>query len=81
MMGKILTSQIKKYIYYSLESCGLFPEEKRMLPEKIGINDRLYQHVLHEVKTSRKNVVMAWIDYKRAPKTSMSKMHKYPTKS
>ena len=68
MTCKILTAQIKK-IYYWLISRGLFPEEqKRYRKGTRGTGDLPYidQHILKESKTKRKNVAMAWIDYKKA---------------
>ena len=59
----------RKKIYYSLTSCGLFPDEQkgcckgsRGTAELLNID----QHILNESKTRRKNLVMAWIDYKKA---------------
>ena len=61
MMWKILTAQIReKKIYYSLSSRGLFPDEKKGTWELLYID----QHILNERKTRRKNLAMAWIDYK-----------------
>ena len=64
-MWKILTSQIRKEIYYSLTSRGLFPEEQKGSRDTTEL---LYidQRILIESKTSRKNLPMAWIDYKKA---------------
>ena len=69
MMWKILTGQIKEEIYYSLTSRELFPEERkgcckgsRRTVEILYID----QHILKESKTRRKNLAMAWIDYKKA---------------
>ena len=69
MMWKILTAQIREKIYYSLTSCGLFPDEQkgcrkgsRGTAELLCID----QHILNESKTRRKNLAMAWIDYKKA---------------
>ena len=69
MIWKILTAQIREKIYYSLASCGLFPDEQkgrrkgsRDIAELLNIN----QHILNGSKTRRKNLAMAWIDYKKA---------------
>ena len=67
MMWKILTAQIK--VYYSLTSRGLFPDEQKgCCKGSRGTAELLYiyQHILNESKTRRKNLAMAWIDYKKA---------------
>ena len=68
-MWKILTAQIREKIYYSLTSRGLFPDEQKGCRK--GSRDTaelLYidQRILNESKTRRKNLAMAWIDYKKA---------------
>ena len=69
MMWKILTAQIREEIYYSLTSRGLFPnEQKGCRKGSRGTAELLYidQHILNESKNRRKNLAMAWIDYKKA---------------
>ena len=69
MMWKILTVQIREEIYYSQTSRGLFlDEQKRCCKGSRGTTELLYidQHILDESKTRRKNLAMAWIDYKMA---------------
>ena len=69
MMWKILTAQIREKIYYSLTSRGLLHDEQRGCREgSRGTAELLYidQHLLNESKTRRKNLAMAWIDYKMA---------------
>ena len=69
MIWKILTAQIREEIYYSLTSCGLFPEERKgCCKGSRGTAELLYidQHILNESKTRRKNLAMAWIGYKKA---------------
>ena len=69
MMWKILTAQIREEIYYSLTSRGLFPGElKGCCKGSRGTTGLLYidQHILNESKTRRKNLAVAWIDYKKA---------------
>ena len=69
MMWKILTAQIKKEIYYSLTSLELFPEEQKGCRKgSRGTAELLYidQTILNQSKTRRKNLAMAWIDYKKA---------------
>ena len=65
MMWKILTSHIRKKIYYSLISRGLFPnEQKGCRKGSRGTAELIYidQHILNESKNRRKNLAMAWID-------------------
>ena len=65
MIWKILKAQIREEIYYSLECCGLFPEEQKgRYKETRETGDLLYtdQHILKE---RQKNLVMAWIDNKK----------------
>ena len=69
MMWKILTAQIREKIYYSLTSRGLFPDEQKGCRKgSRGSAELLYrdQYILNESKTRRKNLAMAWIDYKKA---------------
>ena len=69
MMWKILTAQIREEIYYSLTSHGLFPDEQRgCCKGSRSTAELLYidQHILDESKTRRKNLAMAWINYKKA---------------
>ena len=68
-MMKILTAQIREEIYESLISRRPFPEEqKRCCKWTWGTGQLLYidQYILNENKTRRKNLTMAWIDYKKA---------------
>ena len=68
VMWKILTAKIRENIYYSLKSRELFPDEQKgCCKESRGRAELLYidQHILTESKTSRKNLAMAWIDYKK----------------
>ena len=47
----------------------MFPDEQKGCCKRYrGIAELLYidQHILNESKTRRKNLVMAWIDYKKA---------------
>ena len=69
MMWKILTAQIREEIYHYLTSRGLFPDEQKgCCKGSRGTAELLYinQHILDESKTRRKNLTMAWIDYKKA---------------
>ena len=68
-MWKILTAQIRKEIYFSLISRGLFPDEQKgCCKGSRGTAALIYidQHILNESKKRRKNLAMAWIDYKKA---------------
>ena len=68
MMWKILTAQIGEKINDSLTSRGLFSDEKKgCCKESLVTAELLYidQHILNESKTRRKNLAMAWIDYKK----------------
>ena len=68
MMWKILTAQIREKIYYSRKSCGLFPDEQKGCRKgSRGTAELLYidQHILNKSKTWRKNLAIAWIDYKK----------------
>ena len=69
MMWKLLTAQIREKINDSLINRGLFPVgQKGCRKWTRGTGELLYidQHILKDSKTRRKNVVMAWIDYKNA---------------
>ena len=69
MMWKTLTAQIREEVYYSLISRGLFTEEQKRchkVTRETGDLLNIDQHILKESKARRKNVVMAWIDYKTA---------------
>ena len=68
MMWKILTVQIREKIYDSLTSRRLFPDEQKGCRKRSkGTTELLYvdQHTLNESKTRRKNLAIAWIDYKK----------------
>ena len=69
MMWKILTAQIREEIYYSLTSRRLFPDEQKGCRKgSRGTAVLLYidQHILNESRNRRKNLAMAWIDFKKA---------------
>ncbi len=60
MILKILTAQTSR---------RFFPDEQKECRKgSRGTAELLYidQHVLNESKTRRKNLAMAWIDYKKA---------------
>ena len=68
IMWKTLT-QIMEKIYNSLISRGIFPDEQKGCRKRTrSTEDLLYidQHILNKSKTRRKNLAMAWIDYKKA---------------
>ena len=69
MIWKILTAQIREKIYYLLTSRGLFPDEQKGCRKGSGGTAELIyidQHILNERKIRRKNLAIAWIDYKKA---------------
>ena len=69
MMWKIQAAQIREEIYFSLTSCGLFPDEQKgCSKESRGTGELLYldQHILNKSKTRCQNLPMAWIDYKKS---------------
>ena len=62
-------AQIRKEIYYSLISRGIFPEEQKGFRKRTRVTGELLhidQHMLNKSKTRRKNLAMACIDYKKA---------------
>ena len=69
VMWKILKAKIREEIYNSLTSRGLFPEEQKGCGKgSRGTAELLYidQHTRSESKSRRKNLAIAWIDYKKA---------------
>ena len=69
MMWKISTARIREEIHYSFTSHGLFPEEQKGCRKRSrGTAELFYivEHILNESKTRRKNLAIAWIDYKKA---------------
>ena len=69
MVWKILIAQIRENIYSLLTSRRLFPDEQKGCREgSRGTAELLYidQHILNESNTRRKNLAVAWIDYKKA---------------
>ena len=64
-----LTTNDVENIGNSLTSRGLFPEEQKGCSKRSrGTAELLYidQHSQNESKTRRKNLAMAWIDYKKS---------------
>ena len=47
MVWKILTAQLREEIYYSLLSCGLFPEEQKGCHKRTGILQYVDQHIFN----------------------------------
>ena len=69
LMWKLLTGVIADQIYGHLEQQKLLPEEQKGCRKRSrGTNDLLYidRAVIREVKSRKKNLAMAWIDYKKA---------------
>ena len=68
-MLRLLTGVIADQIYSHLDQVKLLPEEQKGCKKvSRGINDLLNidRTVIKEVKSRNKNLVMAWIDYKKA---------------
>ena len=69
LMWKLMTGVIADQIYAHLDQEKLLPEEqKRCRKGSRGHDDLLYidTAVIKEVKSRKKNLAMAWIDYKKA---------------
>ena len=68
-MWKLLTGVIVDQIYAHLDQEKLSPEEQKGYRKgSRGTNDLLFidRAVIKEVKSTKKNLVMDWIDYKKA---------------
>ena len=68
MMWKILTAQIREDILLANKS-RVFPDEQKGCHKgSRGTAELPYidKHILNESKNRRKNLTMAWIDYKKA---------------
>ena len=68
-MWKLLAGVITDQIYTHLDQEKLLPEEQKGRKKgSRGTNDLLYidRSVIKEVKSTNKNLAMAWIDYKKA---------------
>lgn len=66
---KILTGMISEEIYSYLIEASLLPEEQKGCRKKSrGTGDLLYidKMILQEVRKRKKNLTMAWIDYRKA---------------
>ena len=69
VVWKLLTSIIYQKIYFHLHSNNLFPlEQKGCLHRSRGTKDQLLidKLILCDAKRKRKNLCMAWIDFKKA---------------
>ena len=69
LMWKLLTGVIADQICAHLDQEKLLPEEQKGCRKgSRGTNDLLYidRAVIQEVKSTNKNLAMAWIDYKKA---------------
>ena len=69
LMWKLLTAVIADSIYAHLDEEKLLPEEQKGCRKgSRRTNDLLYvdRAVIKEMKSRNKNLVMAWIDYKKA---------------
>ena len=68
-MWKILTAQLREETYNSLTSRGFSPAEQKGCRKGFRVTGELLyidQHILNESKNRRKNLGMAWIDYKKS---------------
>ena len=68
-MWKLLSGVIADQIYGHLDQQKLLPEEQKGCRKRSkGTNDLLYidRAVITEVKSRKKNLAKAWIDYKKA---------------
>ena len=69
LMWKLLTGAIADQIVTHLDQKKLLPEEQKGCRKgSRGTNDLLYidRAVIQEVKSTNKNLAMAWVDYKKA---------------
>ena len=69
LMWKLLTGIISEDLYCFMENENLFPEEQKGCRRKsMGTKDQLVidKAVLKDCRKRRKNLAMAWIDYKKA---------------
>ena len=69
LMWKLLTGVIIDQIYGRLDQQKLLPEEQKSCRKRSsGTNDLPYidRAVIREVKSRKKNLAMAWIDYKKS---------------
>ena len=69
LVWKLLTSILADEIYDYLEKNMLLPEDQKRCRRKCkGTGDLLFidKMILREVRMRKKNLVVAWIDYKKA---------------
>ena len=69
LLWKLFSGVIEDQIYGHLDQQKLLPEEEKGCRKRSsGANDLLYMDmaVIREVKSRKKNLAMAWIDYKKA---------------
>ena len=69
LMWKLLSGVNADQIYGHLDQQKLLPEEHKGCRKRSrGTNDLLYtdKPVFREIKSKKKNLAMAWIDYKNA---------------
>ena len=68
LIWKLLSGVIADQIYGHLDQKELLPEEQKGWKKRSrGTNDLLYvdRTVIREVKSRKKNLAIAWIDYKK----------------
>ena len=69
LVWKLMTGIVADEIYRHLDENDILPEEQKGCRRKArGTNDLLYidSMIFREVKRRRKNLAVAWIDYKKA---------------
>ena len=69
LVWKLMTGIVAEEIYSFMDESELLPEEQKgCKKDSRGTNDLLFinKMVLKEVKTRKKNLAMAWIDYRKA---------------
>ena len=67
-MCKLLLPVIADQVYQHLDKQKLLPVEQKRCRKNSETNDLLYNDraVIREVKSRKKNLTMAWIDYEKA---------------
>ena len=69
LVWKLLTSVIAEEVYGFLDTNLLLPQEQKGCRRKSrGTNDLLFidTMIMREIKMKKRNLSMAWIDYKKA---------------
>ena len=69
IMWKIMTGICADYMYEHLEACGALPDEQKGCKRNVmGTKDHLLldKFIMKLVKQKKKDICMAWVDYKKA---------------